>query len=56
VQVDVLQQRHGATTAAVRIATAAMQLDGLAEPVRVDVAVTEAFERLVGELVANELG
>jgi hypothetical protein len=52
---DMSQQRPGAVTAAVRIATAAMHLDGLAEPVRVDVSVQETFERIERELGVHGL-
>jgi arginase family enzyme len=55
VMVDMTEQRPGATTAAVRIATAATNLDGLNAPLMVDVRVTEVFEALVTELVAHDL-
>lgn len=44
---DMAERVPGATTAAVRIATCAMQLDGLAEPNKVDVTVNESFDLLL---------
>jgi hypothetical protein len=52
---DVMEQRPGAVTAAVRVAHAATALDGLNESVRVDLAVTDNLEKLMRELVAHEL-
>lgn len=52
---DMTEQRAGATTASVRVAGLAMMLDGLAEPVRVDVAVTDTFAALTAELAASDL-
>ena len=49
-QRDMAEQRAGAVTACVRVATAAVALDGLNEAVRVDVEVTDAFGSLVKEL------
>jgi hypothetical protein len=54
-QTDMTEQRPGAVTAAVRVATAAAALDGLNEPSRLDVAVSESFELVVAELVAHDL-
>ena len=55
VQKDMTEQRPGAVTAAVRVAGAAIALDGLAEPVQVDMTVTETFAALTAELASNEL-
>lgn len=52
---DMKDRVPGATTASVRIATCAVQLDGLAAPVKVDVEVTQMLERIALELVANDL-
>ena len=52
---DMAEQRAGATTAGVRVAGLAMTLDGLAEPVRVDMTISDTFERLTRELEANDL-
>jgi hypothetical protein len=48
--VDMAEQRAGATTAAVRVANMAIQLDGLAEPVRVNVGVEATFAAIEQEL------
>ena len=40
----------GATTAAVRIATAAITLDELAEPERIDLQVSQVFDGFLEEL------
>ena len=51
---DVAEQRLGAITAAVRVASAACALDGLNEPARVDVlAVTTTLESLTKELISH---
>jgi hypothetical protein len=52
---DMTDRRPGAVTAAVRVAGMAVALDGLAEPVRVDMAITDTFDRLTAELAANDL-
>jgi hypothetical protein len=52
---DMTEQRAGATTASVRIAGLAVMLDGLAEPTRLDVTVSDMFTRLTAELAANDL-
>jgi hypothetical protein len=63
---DAQAGRPGAVTAAVRVAGAALQLDGLAEPVRVDMrveteltslleALLPAAEVVEGEVVADDL-
>lgn len=47
---DMADRIPGATTSAVRIVTAAMQLDGLAEPVKVAVEVDTVLNGLMREL------
>lgn len=47
-QLDMREQRAGAVTAAVRVTTAAAALDGLADPVKVDVQTSLTFDALVG--------
>ena len=42
---DMTEQRPGAVTAAVRVAGAAIALDGLAEPTRVDMHVWPRWRR-----------
>jgi hypothetical protein len=54
VQIDMHEQRHGAVTAAVRIAQVAAALDGLNEPTRVDIEV-QALDALSAELAAYGL-
>lgn len=53
--VDMTEQRPGAITAAVRIASAAAALDGLNAPTQVDVTVLQTLEALQTELVAHDL-
>lgn len=55
VQRDMADQRSGAVTASVRVATAAVALDGLAEPVRVDMTISDTFMALTRELEAEGL-
>jgi AraC-like DNA-binding protein len=52
---DMTEQKPGAVTAAVRVAGMALTLDGLAEPVRVDMTVSDTFEALTRELLAHDL-
>ena len=54
---DVVDQRPGAVTAAVRVAQAATTLDGLNEPTRVDldVNVTQTLEAIERELLSHDL-
>lgn len=47
---DMGQQVPGATTASVRIATAAIALDGLAEATKIDLEVTQVFDGFLKEL------
>lgn len=47
---DMADRVPGATTASVRIATAAITLDGLAEPVKVDLNVNEVYDGFLKEL------
>lgn len=51
---DARDRRHGAVTAAVRVATCAMHLDGLSEPVQVEVGVS-LLDRLEQELLGHGL-
>lgn len=53
--VEMTAQRPGATTAAVRIASAAAALDGLNAPVQVDLSVTQTLEAITAELIAHDL-
>ena len=52
---DALEQQPGAVTAAVRVAQAACRLDGLDEPTRTEVHVTEHIEALILELTRHDL-
>lgn len=50
---DMIDQKPGAITAAVRVATAAAVLDGLNAPTQVNLAVSQTFETLLTEIEAN---
>jgi len=52
---DMREQKPGAVTAGVRVATAAAALDGLNAPTKVEVAVAEQFEMVVAELITHDL-
>jgi hypothetical protein len=52
---DSAEQRAGAVTAGVRVAGMAITLDGLAEPTRLDLNVTDTFEALTRELIREGL-
>ena len=54
---DMVDRVPGSVTASVRVATAAIALDGLAAPEQVDVRVTEVFDGFLEELIdAGYLG
>jgi AraC-like DNA-binding protein len=52
---DLSEQRPGAVTAAVRVMQAAAALDGLNEAVKVDLGVSETFQKITEELISNGL-
>lgn len=53
---DVTEDRPGAVTACVRIAQAAMALDGLNEPVKIDATVTDVWTALLAEAAGGGYG
>lgn len=52
---DMADRVPGAVTAAVRVAGLAVQMDGLAEPAKVDVTVSEQFDQLLKGLEGDGL-